>query len=318
MTFGPKESPTGTVGLESRRPGSPAKRLAPLRLGRRAGRPVVDALLQLSPGALVREPGELAARPRNSLGQQLDRVGDFPLWSPCVVAAEPGAVLSATEVERRAVEGRMRAGGRVHHRVRALLSQLRVRPLRRLTAAVLGVVGLIGARRDRLGDGARAEEQLQHLPVALMLVVEVVEVPVEPVLQRKTCDARLVRYPGVDDRLSALHHLPSVLLVHAPGMQRVAGEVEVVVRPETGKLRRRRSAPDLLLRARRTTRRPHHRDRRVPENDVDRRRHRRLPVRIAPSRLLAHEHDRRVLLGELQLRRGSRVRATPTADDGDQ
>ena len=102
-----------------------------------------------------------------------------------VVAADALRAGGAEE-ERRGVEAGVRACGRVEDRMRAVDElELVVAPLRALGAFVLAEAD---ARR-RAGEGVasarRVEVELDHLPVALVQVVPVVEGVEEPVLQRE-------------------------------------------------------------------------------------------------------------------------------------
>jgi hypothetical protein len=87
------------------------------------------------------------------------------------------------------------------------------------------------------------EDELDHLPVALVRVVEVVERVEEPVLERElsgvACFRRDVR---VDGRLAPVGKATCPALVVAAGVERVAREVEVVLEPVPEVLRPR---PDL-------------------------------------------------------------------------
>jgi hypothetical protein len=63
--------------------------------------------------------------------------------------------------------------------------QLVVAPPRALGALVLAVADLRRLRLEGLRRRARREVELDHLPVAFVLVVEVVEDVEEPVLERQ-------------------------------------------------------------------------------------------------------------------------------------
>ena len=105
--------------------------------------------------------------------------------SASVVA--PDALLGrAAEVERLAVEVRVRSGRRVNDRVRAVDPlELVIAPRRPLRALVLAVAHLDRWALQRLGRRRGVEDELDHLPVAFMQVVPVVEDVEEPVLQRE-------------------------------------------------------------------------------------------------------------------------------------
>src|SRR5690349_11649624 len=147
-----------------------------------------------------------------------------------VVAAESLARASA-EVEGAVEVVGVRAGCVVDDRMRALLVELRVGPRRSLTARVLREIHLVWARSKRLRCARGGEVHLGHLPVALVLVSEVVEGVVEPVLDRELVRMqRISCQVGVDARPSGAVPAPELPLVVAPGAEWVAGEVEVVPR----------------------------------------------------------------------------------------
>src|SRR5262249_52904959 len=125
-----------------------------------------------------------------------------------------------------------RVGSRcnVDERVRADALELRALPRCELAALVLRVGDLERPRAQSLAcRGGRARE-LNSLPVALVLVVEVVEVVVEPVLQRDPVrDARLCDDSRVGRRARAAEDAAGGPLVPAARVERIAGEIEVVV-----------------------------------------------------------------------------------------
>jgi hypothetical protein len=117
--------------------------------------------------------------------------------------------------------------------VRAVdLAELRVGPAGALGAFVLAVTDLRRLRRQRRLRCRCVEVELDHLPVALVLVVEVVEDVEEPVLKSELPEIRRV---GRDVRIDG--RLPLFVEPLLPGdvgavrAQRVAREVEVVVHP---------------------------------------------------------------------------------------
>ena len=118
----------------------------------------------------------------------------------------------------------------MHDRVRAVDAlELRVVPGSPLRALVLAVPDL-DRRRLQCGRGRRGvEDELDHLPVAFMEVVPVVEDVEEPVLERE-----LARVSGVGDDVRVCRGRPlgpEVLLpvqVVATRMEGVAGEVQVI------------------------------------------------------------------------------------------
>ena len=164
---------------------------------------------------------------------------------PQSVVTSDAGLRGAAEIERRRVLVGVRPGGRVDDRVRAVDDlELVIAPARTLGALVRAVpdLGRLVLRERRRGIG-RVEDELDHLPVALVGVVEVVEGVEEPVLQREL--ARLGGVGGdvrVDRGLVAGRQPPRPSLVVAAGVERVAREVEVVL-VEPGDVLRRR--PDL-------------------------------------------------------------------------
>ena len=216
-----------------------------------------------------------------------------------VVAADALGGAPAEE-EPLAVEVRVRAGGRVHDRVRPADDlELVTAPLRAFGALVLAVADLDGRALQRFLGSVRVEDQLDRLPVALVQVVEVVEDVEEPVLEGELPrPVGLAGDVGVDGRRAALGEAPLPELVGAAGIQRFAREVEVVVEL---------ALPDLLAR-----RADSNEIRRIPgpaeghlvvaedELDVDRR------VRLALCallRLLDEPDDRGVRFRQLDLGR---------------
>jgi hypothetical protein len=87
---------------------------------------------------------------------------------------------------------------RVHDRVGAVVFQLVRRPVGNLAPLVLGVPNADRIVGQSLIDRGGAEEHLDGLPVALVLVVPVVVVPVDPVLHCKEAGPiGLLCYVGV-------------------------------------------------------------------------------------------------------------------------
>ncbi len=126
----------------------------------------------------------------------------------------------------------MRAGGRIDDGVRAVDDlQLVLAPVRSLGALVRAVADVDRMLLVERGRGVgRVEDELDHLPVALVCVVEVVEGVEEPVLQRELARVGGVgRDVRVDGGLVAGRQAPRPPLVVAAGVERVPGEVEVVL-----------------------------------------------------------------------------------------
>src|ERR1700733_3307428 len=153
-----------------------------------------------------------------------------------------------------------------------LALQLGIGPGRLLAAGVLGEVDLIGTGSECLPRIQCPEVDLGHLPVALVQVREVVEGGVEPVLDREPAGVRGIGgQMCVDARWPAVVPASELPLVVAAGTDRVARKVEVVARPETPQVARRRRAPhDPPVRTTKYDARP-------AEDDVYSRR----PVRLA-------------------------------------
>ena len=174
-------------------------------------------------------------------GNRLNDWSNIEGGRPGVVAADPLRGRAA-EIERLAEEVRVGAGGDVHDGVRAVDElQLAFAPARALRTFVLAVADLDGPSVTCLCRGGCVEVELDHLPVAFVWVVPVVEDVEEPVLQRELpgpcclgSDVRVDRglRPGGDRALP--------LLVRAAWVERVPREVEVVAVELLSKLRRRR------------------------------------------------------------------------------
>jgi hypothetical protein len=94
---------------------------------------------------------------------------------------------------------------------------------------VLREIHLVRALLQRLLGRGCLEVDLGHLPVALVLVREVVEGVEEPVLNRELVPMGRVRgHVRVDGRLGAGAPALEVLLIDAAGFERVARLVDVV------------------------------------------------------------------------------------------
>jgi hypothetical protein len=100
---------------------------------------------------------------------------------------------------------------------------------------VLAVSDLGRSVPERLGDRRHVEDELDHLPVALVQVVPVVEDVEEPVLQREF--SRALGVPGhvrVHGRRMPGDESPLPLVIRTARPERVARKVEVVaVQPRT-------------------------------------------------------------------------------------
>jgi hypothetical protein len=107
--------------------------------------------------------------------------------------------------------------------------ELVVTPARALRALVLAVADLCRVGRQCVLGSRRREVQLDHLPVAFVLVVEIVEDIEEPVLQRELPRERAL---GGDACVRRCRHVGGdavrPLVVRAAGAECPAGKVEVV------------------------------------------------------------------------------------------
>jgi hypothetical protein len=173
---------------------------------------------------------------------------------------------------------------------------LLVRPVGPLGPLVGAVADRGGLRRERGARVVGVEDELDHLPVALVGVVEVVERVEEPVLQRDLPRvSRLGDDVRVDDGLAALRQAAGPQLVRAAGVEGVPREVEVVlVQPR--EVLGARADLHQVERVPGTA----ERDRRITEEHVDVRRDVRL-ARPAFLGLLDEADDGCVLLGERRL-----------------
>ena len=272
----------------------PRDGLGPLCLEVRAGRAVVERLLQLAPASLERDPRvRLRSRGRVARNRLHDGL-DLLVRPEGVVAAHP-RVRRAAEVEGGAELVRVAARRGVYDRVRPVDElELLVTPVGLLGALVRAVADRRRLRLQRFGGIGRVEVELDHLPVAFVRVVEVVEDVEEPVLEGDL--ARMAGFGGhvrVDGRrASASQEMALPVLVVAAGTERAARVVEVVL-----------ETVDQVLRARADLHQvgrvpgPAQRDGRLAEQQVDVERDVRLSG-AALHRLLDEAHDRAVLLRE--------------------
>jgi hypothetical protein len=114
-----------------------------------------------------------------------------------------------------------------------------------LGALVLAVPDLGRAAAQRARRVGGVEDELEHLPVALVLVVEVVEGVEEPVLEGELARNRRVDcHVGVDRRPGSRRDVPAPAFVAASWVERVAGKIQVVLVEPTAEIGRRR--PDRI------------------------------------------------------------------------
>ena len=201
----------------------------------------------------------------------------------------------------------MRSGGRIDDRVVAVLLDLGVVPVRPLSAGVLEERYLRRPLRECLGRSVRVEGDLHPLPVALMDIVELVEVVEEEVLDDQARVARLGGDVGIGDRGRPVGG-PECLEVRrvaahlrALNVEGIPRQVEVVVVAETGYVSRRGALLDRHVLAADVVDELH---RRVPEHGVHRGRRAVLLLRgiaVVVVRLLAQHQVRRIGGDELLL-----------------
>jgi hypothetical protein len=169
-------------------------------------------------------------------------------------------------------------------------------PRRPLRALVLAVADHDGRALERLRRGGRVEDQLDHLPVALVQVVPVVEDVVEPVLQ---CElARVTRVAHdvrVDGRRVPFGDPVLPTQVVAARVESVPREVEMVLVEPLGQILGAGADRDQVAAAPRAAQR----DRRVAEEQVD------VDGAVGPQRFAPavrdEPNDRGVTLGERRL-----------------
>ena len=225
------EEPAGRHRIASVPPAlGPRDRLRPLGLQIRAGRAVEERLLELAPPSLEVDPRERGHRRRSVARDRRHRRANFAVRAARVVAPDPGLGGTA-EVEGLGELVRVRARGGVDDRVRLVDDvELLVAPVRPLGALVRAVADLDRLLPESLACVVRVEEELDHLPVALVRVVEVVEGVEEPVLECELSGtAGFGRDVRVDRRLAPCGEAARPALVGAAGIERIAREVEVVL-----------------------------------------------------------------------------------------
>src|SRR6185312_14995313 len=189
---------------------------------------------------------------------------------------------------------------RVDQRVGAAALEVAAVPRRPLGARVLRIAGLERLALERLRGRVGGEDELDHLPVAFVLVVPVVVDVVEPVLEREP--VRPVRLGGdvrVDRRRLPLGDLLEPALVRAARLQRIPGEIEEVLRVLAVDVAHRRRLQGVAVGAAQG-------HVVAAEHQVDGDGLVRLAVRVTFPRLLLQDDDRRVALREPRCGRGRR------------
>jgi hypothetical protein len=153
----------------------------------------------------------------------------------------------------------------VDDRVRPDALELRVVPRGPFRALVLAVADLERRPVQRLLHRRRGENELDHLPVALVQVVPVVEDVEEPVLEREPARVRgIARHMRVGGEPPFGAEVPLPVQVVAAGLERVAREVEVVApEPAAESLGGRPDLDEVVPPG------PAERNRRLAEEEVD-------------------------------------------------
>ena len=167
-------------------------------------RSVEERLLELAPLVLVTDPWERRPRRPDSL-RIVFTSGRSSCAVPCVVAAD--ALLSGAAGVRRLVQKEIgvRSGGGIDDGVAPSTARASRRPSSRPRRLVLAVPDRDRLLRQRLARVLRLEDELDHLPVALVQVVPVVVDVEQPVLERELAGvAGIVDHVGVDGRLAPL------------------------------------------------------------------------------------------------------------------
>jgi hypothetical protein len=286
--------------------------MRPLRLQVRARGTVEERRLELAPAALEVDPRIGGFRLRRGAWDRLDDRAHVYRRPARIVAADP-LLRGASEVERLAVEVRMRAVSRMDDGMRAADAlELRIVPRRTLCALVLAVADLDRRLLERLRRRCSVENELDHLPVALVEVVPVVEDVEEPVLQRQLPGVcRIGGHVRVDRRRASLGQSALPVQVVAAGLERVPGEVEVVgIEPATEALRRWPYLHEIGAPGAAKC------DRRLAEQHVDVDRYVRQPLTAAPG-VGDEPHDGCVALCERLLLGNVRVGEACAGEDGD-
>ena len=160
----------------------PGDRLGPLAFERGSGRPAVRPRNLLPPVAVVSEPGEPVVRAACCWRQQHD-LGLLVAGRPARVVTPETGLRTVSQVHRLDELVGVRTRARVDDRVFATPFELLFVPGRALGALVLRVADELRRPAQRLLRRRRVEDELDHLPVTLVLVVPVVERVVEPVLE---------------------------------------------------------------------------------------------------------------------------------------
>jgi hypothetical protein len=170
--------------------------------------------------------------------------------------------------------------------------ELVVVPSGALRPLVLAVADLSRRALKRLHRARRVEVELDHLPVALVQVVPVVEDVEEPVLEGELARMPWIRRDiRIDGGRPARDEPPLPMEIRTARVERVPRKVEVVLVEALGEIVRRRADLDQVVAPR-----PAQGDRRLAEERVDVDRGVRLARRAV--RVLDEPHDRGIAFGQ--------------------
>ena len=186
------------------------------------------------------------------------------------------------------------------------------RPSRRARPPRAGKARSRTGPRQGLRGRSRVERDLHALPVALVQVVELVEVVVEPVLHGQLEDVRLARDVGTGHRRRPPGPPDGreVPRVRAGRIQRVARQIDVVVAALSDQIGRGGSAGDQLHTAASQPQQP---DPKIAEHRIHRRRGPLLLFGGVTEAVLLcpRHHDRRVLVDQPLRGAGGLLEFTP-------
>src|SRR5262249_36562861 len=183
----------------------PGDRLSPLLFQIRPAGSVVERLVLLSPVALEPQPWVLLQVSRLGRRDECDYGPNLEGGAARVVASNSLRSASAEMEVRSEVVGVRAERGIDDGMSSADDRQLGVSPASAFGSVVLAEADQDRLRRQRLSRCGGVEVELDHLPVAFVLVVEVVEDVEEPVLKRERVGIlRLLDDAGVRGRRMSL------------------------------------------------------------------------------------------------------------------
>ncbi|RIK40712.1 MAG: hypothetical protein DCC58_13505 [Chloroflexi bacterium] len=209
---------------------TPGNWLRPGALVVRAGRAVPFGPAELAPATVEGQPGEGIVRAgrlvRHDDGGEVVAL----VWAFGRFATETGAVLRKPEVDVLLVEAGVRATSGIDDWSSVLQREPVVVPVDAFPATVLGVDDADRLLGQRFFDGCRVEVKHDHFPVALVVVVPVVEVIEHPVLQGELVLTWFQVDVGVGNEIDLLscQAVGVVAAVDATGVDWRAGEIEEV------------------------------------------------------------------------------------------